>query len=287
MKKIPVRQINTANQDFHSSSPFTIRRLEDIMSGADLYHDLHRHDYYFILFIRKGKGVHEIDFQRHEVQDRSVFFLRPGQVHRLELKAGTKGYLIEFKPEFYHPQGKESVLRFRKAGSKVECQPEPSRHERLGHILDILFEEKTRKEEGYLDAVRASLDLFIIEYIRQSPKPGILSDRTNPYQQEKLELFRDLVEKHARTHKQVSYYTRIMNLSAYQLNEITKGTVNKTASELISEYLVLEAKRYLLATSSQVKEVADQLGFEDTSYFIRYFKKQTGHTPELFRQKFR
>ncbi len=76
----------------------------------------------------------------------------------------------------------------------------------------------------------------------------------------------------------------MMNLSAYQLNEITKVAVGKTPSELINEQIILEAKRYLLATPNQVKDIADHLGYEDVSYFIRFFKKHTGHSPEAFRQ---
>ncbi|HRW99910.1 MAG TPA: AraC family transcriptional regulator [Cyclobacteriaceae bacterium] len=51
--------------------------------------------------------------------------------------------------------------------------------------------------------------------------------------------------------------------------------------------MLLEAKRYLLATSNQVNQIAFQLGYEDVSYFIRFFKKLTGNTPEAFRKNFR
>jgi AraC-like DNA-binding protein len=78
-----------------------------------------------------------------------------------------------------------------------------------------------------------------------------------------------------------------MNLSSYQLNEITKSSVGKTASEIINERIVLEAKRYLLATSNQVKEIADHLGYEDISYFIRFFRKHAGFSPEVFRNNFK
>ena len=54
--------------------------------------------------------------------------------------------------------------------------------------------------------------------------------------------------------------------------------------QLLNQQLVLEAKRNLLATTSQIKEIAFQLGYEDPSYFSRFFKKHTGHTPEDFRQ---
>ena len=95
-----------------------------------------------------------------------------------------------------------------------------------------------------------------------------------------------MLEKHIAIQKQVSHYTAMMNLSPYQLNEITKTSIGKTASELINEHIILEAKRYLLATTNQIKDIADQLGYEDPSYFIRFFRKHSGYSPEAFRHKF-
>ena len=102
-----------------------------------------------------------------------------------------------------------------------------------------------------------------------------------------MEEFIDLLESHLTTLKQVSQYTDLMNLSSYQLNEITKTAVGKTASALIDEYIILEAKRDLLATPNQIKDVADHLGYEDVSYFIRFFKKHTGYSPDAFRRNFK
>jgi AraC-like DNA-binding protein len=75
-----------------------------------------------------------------------------------------------------------------------------------------------------------------------------------------------------------------MNLSPYQLNEITKSSIGRTASELINDHIILQAKRNLLATPNQIKDIADILGYEDVSYFIRFFKKHTGLSPESFRR---
>jgi AraC-like DNA-binding protein len=77
----------------------------------------------------------------------------------------------------------------------------------------------------------------------------------------------------------------LLNLSSYQLNAIAKAAVGKNVSELINDQIILEARRNLLATSNQVKEIADQLGYEDVSYFIRFFRKQTGYSPEAFRKQ--
>jgi AraC-like DNA-binding protein len=105
--------------------------------------------------------------------------------------------------------------------------------------------------------------------------------------QEHLDKFLGLLEINIFTHKQVSQYAGMLNLSAYQLNTIAKTTLGKTSSELINEHIILEAKRCLLATSSQINQTAYRLGYEDVSYFIRFFKKHTGYSPEAFRNNFR
>lgn len=283
MKKIPVRHITTSQQELLDSGRFKIRKVEDLLDREDLFHELHRHDFFFIIALQKGDGTHEIDFTTYNVFDNSVFFMRPGQVHQLQLKADSTGYIVEYNTEFYHPKDKLSTQRLRKASNKNYCKLEINRFKKLLDILTYIYQEYTGKEEGFQEVIKANLDIFFIEFVRQSPNPNGLSTNVNPYTQERLEEFLELLEMHITNYKQVSQYTDLMNLSPYQLNEITKATMGKTASALINEHIILEAKRNLLATPNQIKDIADQLGYEDVSYFIRFFKKQTGYSPEAFR----
>ena len=286
MKKIPIRQLGTAHQQIAAAGQFKIRLVEEFAGDTDLAHDLHRHDFFLILAVKQGAGVHEIDFTPYTVQNNSVFFLRPGQVHQLDLKAGSSGYLVEFDTAFYHPKDKISTQRLRKASNKNFCALQLDRFNRLLDILEAMYHEFRNREDGYQDVIKASLDIFFIEFIRQSPQPNSVMTSAASYTQDRFEEFLELLDKHIASEKQVSHYTERMSLSAYQLNEITKNSIGKTASDLINERIILEAKRYLLATSNQVKEIADQLGYEDPSYFIRFFKKHTGFSPDAFRQQF-
>lgn len=287
MKTIPIRQLISPRSDTPSSVRFKIRRVEDILDSANLFHELHRHDFFFIIALQKGGGSHEIDFTIYNVLGHSIFCMRPGQVHQLQLNAGSTGFVMEFNAEFYHPANKLAAQRLRKASNKNYCKLEIKRFEKLYAILTNIFEEYTAREEGFQDVIKANLDIFFIEFVRQSTNPNSPSININPYAQSRLEEFLELVETHIATHKKISRYTDLMNLSAYQLNEITKETLGKTASELINEYIVLEAKRNLLATPNQIKDIADQLGYEDVSYFIRFFKKHSGYSPEAFRHHFK
>jgi AraC-like DNA-binding protein len=285
MKKIPIRQIAAAHPDLPSSERFTIRLVQDIVGENGLIQDLHRHDFFFLLALQKGNGAHEIDFTNYKIVDNSVFFLRPGQVHQLELKKDCTGYLVEFNTGFYHPKDKLSSQRLRKASNRNYCEFEVNRFDHLYATLGSMFQEYTVKEEGYQDVIKAYLDILFIGFVRQSANPK--AEITNSYTQERFEEFSELLDKHIATHKQVSQYAGLMNLSPYQLNDITRSIIGKTASALINEHIILEVKRYLLATPNQIKDIADLLGYEDVSYFIRFFKKHTGCSPDVFRHNFR
>lgn len=285
MKPIPVRRIKSQPLQ-KSAGQFSIRSLQEVLKGKNLVHDLHKHDFYFVLALEKGKGIHEIDFIPYKVHNHSIFLLRPGQVHRLELSADSKGFLIEFDLRFYQPRHSITEQRWKKATAKNYCDVEKKCFIKLNTFLSNMHDEFVAMQDGYTEAVKANLDLFFLAYIRQSHHAERIAKPESSYIQERFEEFAQMLETNIGSMKTVSQYAAKMNVSAYQLNAITKTSVGKNVSELINEQIILEARRYLLATSSQVKDIADYLGYEDVSYFIRFFRKHTGLSPEAYRKNF-
>jgi AraC family transcriptional regulator, transcriptional activator of pobA len=285
MKKIPIRYINATQKEPVFLESFSIRDIRNLLAGKDMVQELHRHDFFYILALKKGAGNHEIDFVSYKVGDNAVFFMSPGLVHQLVLKAGSTGYLVQFKTDFYYPHDKSLNQVLRKASSMNFYQLNANGFKKLLSTLDYIFREYSNKQEKYQEVIKANLGILFIELIRQNSKSG--SSNVVPYTQERLEEFLGLLETHISDHKQVSQYAAMLNLTPYQLNAITKATLGKTSSQIINEYIILESKRYLLATSNQVNQIANHLGYEDISYFIRFFKKQTGYSPEAFRHNFR
>ena len=287
MKSIPVKHIANSFREQNDTGRFNIRAIQQILNGQAMLHELHKHDFYFILAIDQGKGIHEIDFVSYPVTGHAVFILRPGQVHRLELEAGSSGFLMEFDLTFYQPRTSITDLRWRKVSGKNFCALETARYEKLQNVLANILHEYTHKQDGFIEIIKANLDIFFIEFNRQSSHPKRLSNTGSDYTQTLFDEFCLLLETNIATIKNVSQYAAMLHLSVYQLNAVTKTAVGKTVSELINEQLILEAKRYLLATAQQVKDIADHLGYEDVSYFIRFFKKHTGHSPDAFRKNFK
>lgn len=286
MKTIPLRFINTNPKALNEFENFSIRDLSESVTKNDLIQDTHRHDFYFILALLKGCGDHVIDFLPHKIEDQTIFFMRPGQVHQLMLKAGSEGYLIQFKKDFYLTNENDSRLLLRKASSKNQLQPDDRTFNKLYSILKVIFEESKNKEENYSEVIKANLKILFIELVRYEQKNENVIEGATSSNQERLDDFMELLDEHISKIKQPAAYAKMLNLTPYQLNTITKTGLSRTSSEIINEQIILESKRYLLSTSNQVKEIAYHLGYEDTSYFIRFFKKHTGLSPEAFRSNY-
>lgn len=283
MKAIPIRHIKPEKE---VAPNFRIRTVESLLGGNDMVQELHRHNFYFVLALKKGKGTHEIDFAPYKVEDNCFFIMRPGQVHQLTLKAGSIGYLLEFNPEFYQLNERGTGQVLRRATHTNLCRMDTKTFTKLHAVLSYIAEEYQEQREGYQQIIKSNLDIFFIEFLRRR-KQHDRPSAGNAYDQEKLQQFLEQLEKNSRTQKKVSEYADAMNMSVYQLNNITKTTLGKTASDVINDHIILEAKRHLLATSEQVNQIAYHLGYQDPSYFIRFFKKHTQLTPEAFRSNFK
>ncbi|MDB5127310.1 helix-turn-helix domain-containing protein [Mucilaginibacter sp.] len=284
MERIPIRHIHTSQKEPDLSESFSIRDISGLLAGKDMVQELHRHDFFYILALKNATGDHEIDFTPYTIGDNSVFFMRPGQVHQLVLKAESTGYLMQFKAEFYSLQDKIFSQLLRKTSQINHYQLTATDFLKLRSILTYIFQEYAEKKERFEEVIKANMNIFFIELARQQGSSP--SDQASLYMQERLEKFLGLLETHVFTHKQVAQYAAMLHLSAYQLNAMAKAALGKTCAELITEHIILEAKRCLLATSNQINQTAYRLGYEDVSYFIRFFKKHTGYSPEAFRNNF-
>jgi len=83
----------------------------------------------------------------------------------------------------------------------------------------------------------------------------------------------------------VNFMAEQLFLSPRYLSDLLKQETGKTALELIHLTLISEAKNLLKSADRGVAEIAYELGFENTSYFTRLFKKQTGMRPLDFKKQ--
>ena len=106
-----------------------------------------------------------------------------------------------------------------------------------------------------------------------------LQKRKNPI----FKKFEQLVEKGYSEERNVSNYANNLHIHPYCLNKVCKLSVDKTASEIIHNRVLQEAKKMILESDKSFKEIAYQLNFNSAAYFSRYFKKHIGINPTEFK----
>lgn len=250
----------------------------------------HRHDFFEVLFIRKGSGVHLIDSNDYLILPPCVFFLSPGQAHKLELSHDIEGFIYIFNAEFYliNQTNRNRLIEFPFFYTIQQTNPPLSiSEEKDKRFLDTLFvkavEEATSGSPSS-DILRSILDLILNFCSNLYPKNDRLMTKGKGHLMVKR--FYQLVEEHLHENFPVSEYASMLAVTPNHLTQTLRELTGKTSNDIIKSKLLLEAKRLLIHSNMSVTEIANHLNFSDQSYFTKFFKKITGMTPLLFRNEF-
>ena len=97
--------------------------------------------------------------------------------------------------------------------------------------------------------------------------------------------FTDLVRRHFRTCRDVSYYADHLCITVKYLSQVVKEQTGRPASEVIEQYVTTECKALLSSTTMSIQQIADTLNFPSQSVFGKYFKRATGMSPREYRNR--
>lgn len=268
---------------------FALKRVEDLYLKSNGEPDSpHRHDYYTILFFEKGNGIHVVDFMKYKIEDNSIYFILPGQMHQVILTAEPKGWVMTFTEEFLISNSIpdkliNDIYLFNDYG---QSPPLSINDKQMPVYLNIVSQMElfTSTLESYtLDAIGSLVKIFLI----QSNNHCSLIKTNNPQLIETsnhlLRTFKQLLNKHYASHHMVSDYAGMLSVTADYLNKTVKNITGKSAKDHIQSKLITEAKRSLLFSNLSNKELSYELGFDESAHFNNFFKKTTGQTPTEFR----
>lgn len=276
------------------------RSNEKVMFGASKMEDVflrrngeidepHRHDFYTVLLIERGKGSHRIDFNTYELGEYQLFFVAPGQVHQLIEEEATVGYAMTFSTQFLVVNSIplsfiNSLNLFHDYGQSPPLKPNHDQFLKLQHfcseILNLFQGSQKMKELS----IGSFLKLFLIECNNLC---SLHPDELNSHVSENriIHDFKEQVNQAYKKEHSTSYYAGQLHISSDHLNRIIKTAIGKTAKEYIQSRIVTEAKRLLYFSNLSNKEIGYELGFNEPAHFSAFFKKCTGDSPSNFSKK--
>ena len=263
-KEIPVHHL--------TSEEFQMSTLS--AAGPENFHDVHRHNFFEIIWFREvyENSRLELDFESYKLENNQICIIAPGQAFNMKLE-GEEGYAMAISREIFNEACDiESVL----TGGELPFFLNPENEKTCSTIISLIEQEyKATSRTELLKAYLKAFCIIIGEQIHtQEP---LLNGR------QRIQELVGLIEKHYIVHKETSFYAAQLKISTHHLNDIVRLLRGTTVKKMISQRLILEAKRELSFGALTVKEIAFKLGFNDASYFSRFFKKHTSQNPDSFK----
>lgn len=117
---------------------------------------------------------------------------------------------------------------------------------------------------------------------------GMLSTNSNKSRLNQLFYrFVQLLENNHTSRRSVSWYAEEMAITPKYLTYICRQVTGKTPTDIINSIAIREIKQILLNTNDTVKEIAYNMNYASASSFCKYFRLQTGISPQAFRRQSR
>jgi len=268
----------------------------DIIELGDLYqrrdslgHDPgkpHRTNFHVLIYMLQGPGVHFIDFAPRRFEAHSFIFVRANQVQAFDFSRQPQGKAILFTNEFVEAIQKSmamplfSPVYLNKHYSPVFKPSDHLRERCLNLFLEVDKETKYQSNNASVLMFLFSALLLMIEREKNLSAQQVLSQK----QQATFNRFIQRLEVQFTKTRNAGDYAAQLNITYKTLNELCKLATDKTAKELIDAYTILEAKRRLMLEGAPIQQLADAMGFDETTNFVKYFKKHTAQTPTEFKK---
>ncbi|SEM80464.1 AraC-type DNA-binding protein [Mucilaginibacter gossypiicola] len=245
-------------------------------------------DFIKIVYVREGSKLN-IDFTDLAAKQDAIVFVTAGQI--LRLAESFRGSIIYYNHDFYGLRLHDQEIAFDEMlFDKVQKVPSITLNtadsKSILSVFDEIRREITQNDINQEEMVRVLLKQVIIKATRICQHMKGATDLSAQQDSGFCRFFIQLVERNFFKYHDVASYANILNISAKALNKRVCKHSCYTPNEIIKRRIILEAKRLLVYTHLSVKEIGYKLGYEDPSYFIRFFSKQVKAAPQTFRLHF-
>lgn len=252
----------------------------------------HRHDFYEILYVTGGNGSHFIDVEGYPIEPNTFYFISPGQVHYWETAGQPiEGHILLFPEDFLLlAPGDFMVLHelsfFHSFQENFALQLDDTEHGLIKPWIDAIANEYKTPIYRSETVLRAHLHVLLVYVQRICARQNIRTKQSPDSAPHKLvRQFKRLVSQQYHTEQSVSAYADQLGVTVKRLNSGVKSLTGQTPAQLIRQESVMEAKRLFAYTEMTAAEVGYRLGFNDPSYFSRFFQRETGVSTIEFRRR--
>lgn len=275
----PIHHLFRANADH-----FFCLRIEEIMS---LQYPVppSKHNCHTLIFITSGTHQMKLGFEECLTNPNEIIVVPAGQIFSIEnINSKHKGFICQFHPDILIGKfGNRDMLNdfdfLKISGNPKITVPEKD----SAFIINIL----NRLQAEYIESESLNLDLiqsYLMALFFEMNKNAIKTKKNGTAAMVLSTKFKELIYTNLNKPDKVNFYASLLNVTPNHLNKSIKAITGKSATQMIEETIILEAKYLLYQTTLSVSEIAMQVGHEDQSYFSRFFRKHEGISPVQYRK---
>jgi len=247
---------------------------------------IHVLSYFDITFITKETGIFSIENKKYELHPGDVIFSKPGDIRIWGKSQKLQGYALIFEEDFLLSFFNDnsfirnlSYFNGEHITAKINISPIQSRIDRLlQNIIAEICDFQSKDKHILRAQLYEMLMLLNREYVKSS---DILENK--PHNRH-IDMFISLVDEHFKTAHNTTYYADRLCITPNYLNEVVKKVEGISAKSYIQNNIIREAQKQLTYTDLSVSEISNDLNFDSVSYFIRFFRNNTGLTPLQYRK---
>ncbi|GIU10357.1 MULTISPECIES: helix-turn-helix transcriptional regulator [unclassified Shewanella] len=244
----------------------------------------HRINYFCFIYIAEGEGGHFVDFKYHPFKQGSFIFVNKHQVHAFDLKSRPKGKMINITEDFLNTILTNIRIPFFTPTHLVSSQqPLLTLSSLLVDTCNNLLLEINKAQENEAGSLLLVQLLFSSLLVALATERGADAQHLSETQAFRFQQFLLLIESNAAHTRDASDYAEMLHISYKSLNLLCKQASGQTTKQLIDAHAILEIKRRLTIGSAKIQEIAYDLGFDDVTYFVKFFKRHTQLTPSQFK----
>jgi AraC family transcriptional activator of pobA len=282
----PVRRIGFNRTKYGRNLLIDVAWVHDMPTFIlDAPHSL---DFFDVILVTRGRGAFWLDSHRHAVRPGTVLFTTPNQIRRWEMKAldGICLFFMDaFIKEFLQDDSFVHKLPYFQTEPRLaSLHLNPAAARRVRARLTTMRRELAHYRRDSMDLLRAQLHETLILLARDYAASHRVSSQrpTHPL----VSRYVELVERDAAHRHRVADYAAELAVSPGHLSVLCAEYAGRTAKGVIDDTLITRARRMLLYnTNESAARIAATLGFQDASYFSRFFRRETGQTPTEFRAR--
>ena len=236
----------------------------------------YRNDYQ-IIFVNKGTGRVQIGGTWYSFGGNTLVFYRPMEYQRYEITYGSEYNLywlyLEKLPE-------EMLKRFGIPEGNLFHVTDP---DCLIRVLDIMLTEAGQNPENHM--LLSMYSGVLLSYIARTGMPVEIKPTVAvPDTEMRIRMIISEIEENYKMNVEIKEYASRISLNTGYFIEVFKQITGQTPLAYRTMIRMEKAKQFLRDTQKPIHEIAAEIGYMDSMYFSKQFRKYTGFTPVMYRR---